>query len=82
MLKYLSIFWGTLEMPLINCKIYGAPEENILLLKWVWLFVKYASIELNFETNTVKIKRSLKIIYSNLENFRVNRTIVSSNETY
>ena len=34
MLKYLSIFWGTLEMPLINCKIYGAPEESILLLKY------------------------------------------------
>ena len=44
--------------------------------------MKYATIELNFETNTVKIKRSLKTIYSNLENFRVNRTIVSSNETY
>ena len=42
--------------------------------------MKYATIELNFETNTVKIKRSLKTIYSNLENFRVNRTIVSSND--
>ena len=38
-LKYFNVkvfkyFLGTLEMPLINCKIYGAPEENILLLKY------------------------------------------------
>ena len=38
-LKYLSIFWKTLKMPLINCKI------NLILAWFASCFITYASVE-------------------------------------
>ena len=38
-LKYLNIFWKTLEMPLINCKI------NLILAWCASCFITYASVE-------------------------------------
>ena len=38
-LKYLSIFWKTLKIPLINCKI------NLILAWFASCFITYASVE-------------------------------------